>query len=163
MFVYEFVRVIICLAVACFFMYSIFSRLMFECTNNCWYFCVIFISLQVPVDVHVFQFSKKVGFSTLQHRKYKCCAAVFIPIVLDMKLHHKSTDATFPCLPIQLSSYISWGFGSHTTVGLYNHINKTRDTLPARTIKKETKLSGKKSRDSILHDKCHIFKSVATV
>lgn len=36
---------------------------------------------------------------------------------------HKSTEATFTCLPIELFSYISWGFGNHATVGLYNCIN----------------------------------------
>lgn len=42
-----------------------------------------------------------------------------------MQLLYKSTEATFPCLPVELFSYISWGFGNQTTFGLYNHMNKT--------------------------------------
>lgn len=90
-------------------------------------FCVSAISLQASNfsgcsghSWELFQ-SLKTGFPTLC---WDCCALVFMSMESDMKLLHKSAEATFLCLPIELFCYITWGFGTQTTVWLYNRINE---------------------------------------
>lgn len=92
-------------------------------------------TFQVPVDTR--KCSSSWRKSASQRSRNKCCAVVFTSMESDTKLPHKSTEATFPCLPIESFSYISHGFGNQT--GLYNRINKIErtETLKERTVKKE--------------------------